>query len=291
MKTFEKSFIKNQSAMEYLMTYGWSILIVAVVLGALSFLGVFNPLTFAPKASAGGCQVIRNTGLGVSNLEGACNNQLPQYVAQFNGNASIIINNPRFESKTQATAVIWFRLSDPDGGWEVHFLSYGNETCTGNAFTMGVGGSASPYGMYVDTWCTQISTSVVPSNNIWYMGIAEINSTSERVCLDGGSLQCATKSIIPNVITNTPIYMGSWPNRPGFAGMLSDAQLYNTSFTNSSIEALYQEGVGGVPVDSRNLVGWWPLNGNANDYSGNQNNGVPTNVVFTSDWYNGYTQP
>lgn len=33
---------KLQSAMEYLMTYGWAILIIAVVLGALFSLGVFN---------------------------------------------------------------------------------------------------------------------------------------------------------------------------------------------------------------------------------------------------------
>jgi len=33
---------KAQSAMEYLMTYGWAILIIAVVLGALFSLGVFS---------------------------------------------------------------------------------------------------------------------------------------------------------------------------------------------------------------------------------------------------------
>ena len=37
---------KAQSAMEYLMTYGWAILIIAVVLAALDFLGVFNGNTF-----------------------------------------------------------------------------------------------------------------------------------------------------------------------------------------------------------------------------------------------------
>jgi len=56
MKTLRKSFIKKkpflkasakaQSAMEYLMTYGWAILIVAVVLGALYSLGVFNGAAF-----------------------------------------------------------------------------------------------------------------------------------------------------------------------------------------------------------------------------------------------------
>jgi len=45
-ETFRESFAKAQSAMEYLMTYGWAILIVAVVLGALYSLGVFNGAAF-----------------------------------------------------------------------------------------------------------------------------------------------------------------------------------------------------------------------------------------------------
>ena len=35
---------KIQSAMEYLMTYGWAILIIAVVLVVLFLLGITNPL-------------------------------------------------------------------------------------------------------------------------------------------------------------------------------------------------------------------------------------------------------
>ncbi len=41
---------KLQSAMEYLMTYGWAILIIAVVLAALFELGVFNGSNLAPQA-------------------------------------------------------------------------------------------------------------------------------------------------------------------------------------------------------------------------------------------------
>ncbi|MDE1854757.1 MAG: hypothetical protein KGH57_00330 [Candidatus Micrarchaeota archaeon] len=40
--TNNRKFVKAQSAMEYLMTYGWAILIIAVVLGALFSLGVFS---------------------------------------------------------------------------------------------------------------------------------------------------------------------------------------------------------------------------------------------------------
>ena len=36
---------KAQSAMEYLMTYGWAILIVLIALAALFYLGVFSPST------------------------------------------------------------------------------------------------------------------------------------------------------------------------------------------------------------------------------------------------------
>ncbi len=39
--------IKAQSAMEYLMTYGWAILVIALILGVLYALGVFSPSSLA----------------------------------------------------------------------------------------------------------------------------------------------------------------------------------------------------------------------------------------------------
>ncbi len=37
---------KAQSAVEYLVTYSWAILVIAIALGALYLLGLFNPSTF-----------------------------------------------------------------------------------------------------------------------------------------------------------------------------------------------------------------------------------------------------
>ena len=82
-KLFTSREKKSQSAMEYLMTYGWAILIIAVVLVALFQMGVFNSANFAPKAQPGSCQVFRTT--AATSLEGTCNNELPQYVALFKG--------------------------------------------------------------------------------------------------------------------------------------------------------------------------------------------------------------
>ena len=89
---------KSQSAMEYLMTYGWAILIIAVVLGAIYSLGLFNGASLAPRAQPGSCQIYRPNGprtLTYISLEGACTNELPQYVAKFDGASSYLqIPNP-----------------------------------------------------------------------------------------------------------------------------------------------------------------------------------------------------
>ena len=76
-----------------------------------------------------------------------------------------------------------------------------------------------------------------------------------------------------------------------FNGLIANAQIYNVSLSPSEITLLYSEGIGGVPVDPSHIVGWWPLNGNAQDYSGDNNNGQAINVAYNSTWSLGYVQP
>ena len=122
-ETFRESFAKAQSAMEYLMTYGWAILIIAVVLGALFQLGVFNANNFAPKAPPGACQVFRPNGpytTSFMNLEGICSGELPQYVAQFNGQSSYIqIPNSQNLQLSTVTFGGWVNYKGPtSGNWD-----------------------------------------------------------------------------------------------------------------------------------------------------------------------------
>lgn len=63
---------KSQAAMEFLLTYGWAILIVLVVIGALSYFGVLNPARLLPDkcyfGSFGKCidfAVIKNGDNGI----------------------------------------------------------------------------------------------------------------------------------------------------------------------------------------------------------------------------------
>jgi len=71
-------FRKAQAAMEFLMTYGWAILVVLVAVGALAYFGVLSPDNFLPnrctlpsgigctdhKATSGSVEVVLRNGLG-----------------------------------------------------------------------------------------------------------------------------------------------------------------------------------------------------------------------------------
>jgi hypothetical protein len=63
-------------------------------------------------------------------------------------------------------------------------------------------------------------------------------------------------------------------------GFISDVQIYNTMLSPGQIQQLYQEGITGIPISGNSLLGWWPLNGNANDYSGNGYNGTAYSMVY-----------
>ncbi|HLD42836.1 MAG TPA: hypothetical protein VJB08_02490 [Candidatus Nanoarchaeia archaeon] len=50
---------KGQAAMEFLMTYGWAILVVLVAIGALAYFGVLSPDRFLPEK----CVISTGSGL------------------------------------------------------------------------------------------------------------------------------------------------------------------------------------------------------------------------------------
>ncbi len=295
-----------QSAMEYLMTYGWAILIIAVVLGALFGLGFFNSANLAPKVSAGSCQVYRPQGPGTTsfiNLEGTCNNELPQYVAQFK-NGYMTTPIPSSASLSQGTVIMWIKKS------------WANNPNSGQYGILGLGGS---YGVTGDSYGDSNALEIFKygGDNNWYfrMGSAACSITvpdtsflnyswyqvamewggspyGEKVWIDGGSPNVCTGGSPSTVWALPTWFIGKGYQNSVFYGYLANLQVYNSSLTANEVTALYDEGIGGVPIDLSRLVGWWPLNGNANDYSGNLNNvNYTSGVNFTGSWASGYTAP
>ncbi len=77
--------------------------------------------------------------------------------------------------------------------------------------------------------------------------------------------------------------------KPGYSNVaVADLQIYNTILSYNQIKLLYSQGITASPVQSTGLVGWWPLGGDANDYSGNGHTGFPYNAIST---YAGFISP
>lgn len=68
----------------------------------------------------------------------------------------------------------------------------------------------------------------------------------------------------------------------GFDGQISDVQVYGSALSGSQIASLYAQGAAAFPLSSAGLAAWWPLNGNANDYSSGHNNGIAAGVTYYS---------
>ncbi len=300
---------KSQSAMEYLMTYGWAILIIAVVLGALFGLGFFNAANLAPKVAAGSCQVQRPQGPGTTayiNLEGVCNNELPQYVAQFNGHSSNITAaiSPHLGG-SEATVSLWAYQRGPSDGAPDGGVLVDGQTAQYLGYVLDPCGSPN-YGTYFDISTnfnsgTQYTANTVSCANIgqWIQYVGTYDGSTATLYLNGKLVDSVAAQ--GAIVNSSPLGTNNWyigeadtqylGGGYNFNGLISNIQIYNASLSANEVTALYQEGIGGAPVSLQSLVSWWPLNGNAKDYSGNLNNGVPTNVVFTTSWTNGYSAP
>ncbi len=290
---------KAQSAMEYLMTYGWAILIIAVVLGALFQLGVFNAGTFAPRAPPGACQVFRSNGPGSTqfiNLEGVCSGELPQYVGVFNGQSGYVNTAVDPAGQAEITVTVWANqkslITSGPGPCQDAVAAYNS---LGFSFIVrtGASGCNSPGALNVYIGSTAgnncAGNSALPlrtwsSLSLVYNGIDLVGYVN--------GIEVCSVTATGSLTEGGPTRIGvGASNGEFFNGSLANIQIYNTSLSQAEITALYDEGIGGAPVRLQNLVGWWPLNGNANDYSGNNNNGVPSAVTYTNQWSSGYTAP
>ena len=64
-----------------------------------------------------------------------------------------------------------------------------------------------------------------------------------------------------------------------FNGVIANLQVYNALLTPYQAYSLYTSGINSAPTNYSNLIGWWPLNGNLNDYSRYHDNGTISGKV------------
>jgi hypothetical protein len=113
--------MKAQSAMEYLMTYGWAILIVMIVAALLIAMGVFRPATYSRKIATGFAM------LGTPH----------DWKLPVDGDLDIVLNN------NLAREITVYEINATLSGISV---SYGTFNCTGDDayMTLASGGNLNP---------------------------------------------------------------------------------------------------------------------------------------------------
>ena len=283
--------------MEYLASYGWVILVVGVIIAALFSLGVFNT---QPRAPPGLCYVYRPDGPGTlqfTELQGTCINELPQTVASLNttveayiaGNVtSKALNTAPGAYSTVSFWVYWGGGYQPSGLSKVVFWE--------NNYMM------------IDPSCNPL-----PTHEWSFVTIEWANGaygSSGSIYVNGvnvtGTYGCAINSDIPSSSNDGAFQLSGLPieyiKKGSYYvdGGMSNLQIYNSPLGANQINSLYHEGIGGAPIDIKNIALWAPLNRNLNDYSGNNNkiysgsgNGGPgsAGITFSPDWFKSYTAP
>ncbi len=294
---------RAQSAMEYLTTYGWAILVIAVVVGVLANLGVFNPATFASRNPPGSCTVVRPNGPMTDtqlSLQGVCGG-IPEYVANFMGNGAGAV----YSSNTYAyvninsmagtnviyTVTMWVNPATTDNNNMPLFGFQGYQAF--ELFRCGLNVQACELGLHRctsgDTW----SGAPLPIMTLgtWYFIAVTVAPPDYHFQVNNYGDNVTNTYGVNN---NAEVVIGTQTAQCDgsvFQGYLSDVQLYNASLSANGLDALYAEGIGGAPIDLSSLVAWWPLNGDVNDYSGDGYNANSVGVIYSQSWTQGYSFP
>ncbi len=129
----------------------------------------------------------------------------------------------------------------------------------------------------------------VPTGS-WHQIGLEYSSNTESAILDGQIIQIASGLSGSTVPASPPALgigadVGNGAPTHLFNGHIAGAQVYGGALNGSQVESLYLGGIAAAPVQNTGLVylgGWWPLEGDANDYSGFGNVGYPSNIIYSN---------
>ncbi len=217
-------------------------------------------------------------------------NSNPNQVASFNGASSYIITTLPFKSDS-FTVVYWVngrntsKMTSGSGyttfgsngtDFITSWLNNGGASCgTGDEeIAVSIPGLSDDHGLGVSGGIWTMVTISVNKGVVTYY----VNSTGPCV---GSTISNEIYSLDYLTFGYNPDNGNSYGLNP-FNGTLTNFQVYNTVLTPNLVNELFSSSIGGAPIPSHGLVGWWPLDGNANDYSGNNNNGVPTDINWVS---------
>ncbi len=205
------------------------------------------------------------------------------HAARFNG-VSSYINTGATNIPTSSNAVSVF-------GW----IYYTGNSLSNNQYTIYSYGSTSPSEqvslnvydgyLYLGEYNTAgFLSGLQVKPNIWYfVGYTYSAGAAQATLYLNGQSELGSVSAFDSLMptyNKSVIGARSQVVSSYFQGDIANLQVYNTQLSAPQEYSLYYEGISGAPIAPANAVAWWQLNGDTNDYSGNNNTGAPYSVVF-----------
>ncbi len=120
-----------------------------------------------------------------------------------------------------------------------------------------------------------LTTNTFPAAS-WMNAVATFDSTNGILTWYVNGNKAVSYTGLGAITQSNSMYIGYGDSV--FNGSIANLQIYNSILSPSQVTTLYINGIGSMPVNS-SVVGWWPLNGNANDYSGFGNGGGAVNSI------------
>ncbi len=171
----------------------------------------------------------------------------------------------------------WVYLNNTEGGNYVQIGVDGSEGCNGLGIGNGTGAfTVNGLSLLTLESCIGWNNSGVDvTSQNWFHFILIKNKNVLSYYLNG--IMKKTQIIKTPISPTSFIFLGSSSSSTFFHnGKLDDIKIYNKALTASEITALYNDNNSG-------LVAHYPFNGNANDESGNGNNGTVNGATLTTD--------
>ncbi len=228
---------------------------------------------------------------------------LPKYVAEFFGQNStdggsspistIEISNLAMETNSPKTFSMWVYMNSISNVNSVQpFIQL---LCTGSMSPLGLNSGV----IWGSVWSLPDLVSPSVHQGEWYYTVLSYNNATDNdsLYIDGDLVSSNTgaESWPPGSVCFYLGYPNGHPtsvyasdNTPSIVstidGFVSNFQYYNSSLSPAQIKQLYISGLTGKPIGGMDIDVFWPLNGSAVDYSGNNKNGIVSDVLFTSNY-------
>jgi hypothetical protein len=199
------------------------------------------------------------------------------YVASFNGvNSYVSIPVIPPTSLNSITVAAWATIPKLPFPASPRIVDQRNSTGYVD-FTLGgyIGLTGLVWGLYTGGTYHFLSAGISwLKTNTWYFVVGTWNGSMLKLYVNGQFIAnlSATGSLLPT--PGAQAFIGRDIVGVFWNGTIANVQIYNTALSQQEIQYLYQQGLGGGPIHLQNLVAWWPLNGDAKDYSGNNNHGT-----------------